>query len=90
MLYIFINLDKVVWRKKQAKKHKTWDGDGILSVSNSTAVLKDENGKDLGKMTSSIFDTVLGEGAEFSIGGKDVEITSVVNEADFTSGSNLI
>lgn len=29
-----------MWGKQTKKKHKTWEGDGILEVHNNTAILK--------------------------------------------------
>lgn len=39
---------KVVWGKPSTKKHKTWDGDGFLEVSEKSATLRDDNGTVLG------------------------------------------
>jgi hypothetical protein len=30
----------VVWGKQSKKKHKTWEGDGILEVGEKTVILK--------------------------------------------------
>ena len=38
-----------VWGKKSARKHKKWEGDGLLRVANTTALLIDEEGKELGR-----------------------------------------
>lgn len=63
----------VLWRKKTGKKHKTWDGDGILVVTGTSGSLKDMDGKDLGKATK-IAASNLKPGDELSFGGKDVEV----------------
>lgn len=39
---------KVVWGKPSTKKHKTWDGDGFLELSEKTATLRDKDGSVLG------------------------------------------
>ena len=38
-----------VWGKKSTRKHKKWEGDGLLRVGTSTVLLIDEEGKELGK-----------------------------------------
>jgi len=37
-------------RKPSGKKHKTWDGDGVLSIVNGYASLKDVSGRDMGRV----------------------------------------
>lgn len=39
---------KIVWGKPSTKKHKTWDGDGFLELSEKTAILRDKDGSVLG------------------------------------------
>lgn len=39
----------VVYGKQTKKKHKTWEGDGILEVGSKYLVLKDENGTVISK-----------------------------------------
>lgn len=39
---------KVVWGKPSTKKHKTWDGDGFLEVSEKSATLHGDDGTILG------------------------------------------
>lgn len=65
------------------KKHKTWDGDGILSVRNGYAHLQDISGKDLGKAP---WKTPLLPGSTLSVGGRDVEVDSVISKEDFLAG----
>jgi len=36
----------VLWRKPTTKKHKTFDGDGVLVISGGYAVLQDTSGKE--------------------------------------------
>ena len=66
-------------RKPTAKKHKTWDGDGVLSVVNGSARLQDVSGKELGRTSYS---SALLPGSTLSIGGKEVEIDSVISKSD--------
>lgn len=65
------------------KKNKTWEGDGVLSVSGGYARLQDISGRELGK---SAFKGPLLPGTELAVGGKDVEIDSVMSRADFLAG----
>lgn len=39
----------VVWCKASKKKHKRWEGDAVLVVRGRSVVLKDMEGKDIGK-----------------------------------------
>ncbi|KAK6605651.1 ssu processome component [Botrytis cinerea] len=39
----------VLWRKFTMKKHKTWDGDGILAVTGGYARLQNIDGRDMGR-----------------------------------------
>ncbi|XP_069701222.1 DNA repair and recombination protein RAD54B-like isoform X2 [Periplaneta americana] len=71
----------VVWGKQSKKKHKTWEGDGILEVGEKTVVLKDTDGKILGQ-TSSRKTATLEEGSRLFVGSKEVEIIDAVNPVD--------
>lgn len=73
----------VLWRKFTQKKHKTWDGDGVLSVREGYAHLQDIDGRDMGKVmwTKPLF-----PGSMLSIGGKDIEVDSLISKDDFLAG----
>lgn len=73
----------VLWRKKTTKKHKTFDGDGVLSVSSGYATLTDTTGKPLGRTPLTILPQ---PGDLISISGKDVEIDSELSKSDFLAG----
>ncbi|KAI5820395.1 SNF2 family N-terminal domain-containing protein [Pyronema omphalodes] len=73
----------VLWRKKTQKKHKTFDGDGVLVVSAGYGILQDSSGKDLGR---SMISKKLELGDIISFGGKDVEIDSLLSKSDFLAG----
>ncbi|TGZ84522.1 hypothetical protein EX30DRAFT_375976 [Ascodesmis nigricans] len=73
----------ILWRKKTTKKHKTFDGDGVLVISNGYATLKDQSGKDLGK---TMMNKALEPGDTISVGGKDVEIDSLLSKNDYLAG----
>ncbi|RPA76575.1 hypothetical protein BJ508DRAFT_417549 [Ascobolus immersus RN42] len=73
----------VLWRKYTNKKHKTFDGDGVLAVSDGYAVLKDETGKELGR---TVCNKALQPLDMLSIGGKEVEIESIIPRDEFMAG----
>lgn len=74
----------VVWRKPTNKKNKTWDGDGILAVSGSSAVLQDkDSGKELGQGTCK---GPLLVGSEMYIGGKEIEVDTMISREDYLAG----
>lgn len=78
----------VVWCKYSNKKHKKWEGDALLMVRNSTAVLKDMEGKDISKsatMRAKDLET-LSEGESLTFSGKEVEIMGKVSAEDWATG----
>ncbi|KAF9154732.1 helicase [Linnemannia schmuckeri] len=75
----------VLWRKKTGKKHKTWDGDGVLIVSGSHAILKDMDGKEISKGSGPAIAN-LTAGDEISFAGKDIEVASVLDSETYRTG----
>jgi len=78
----------VVWGKMSKKKHKKWEGDGILITKGRTASLKDLEGKEIAKgagYKSSELES-LQEGNTLCIGGKEIEVMSSLNAEDYLSG----
>ncbi|KAJ4376659.1 helicase [Didymella sp. IMI 355093] len=74
----------VLWRKFTNKKNKTWDGDGVLAVTNGYGVLTDsDSGKEMGKGACN---RPLLPGSQLSIGGKELEIDAVMDKKDYLSG----
>ncbi|KAF8425851.1 SNF2 family N-terminal domain-containing protein [Tirmania nivea] len=73
----------VLWRKYTTKKHKTFDGDGVLIIVKGYVTLQDLGGKDLGK---TMWSKPLQPGDQLSVGGKEVEIDSVLSRADYLAG----
>ncbi|XP_067645895.1 DNA repair and recombination protein RAD54B-like [Eurosta solidaginis] len=65
----------VVWREITKKKHKTWDGDGLLEVhiDPPRALLKDSSGKYMGCNSKFKIDE-LEEGYQMVVGGKEIEL----------------
>ena len=74
-------------RKFTTKKNKTWDGDGVIAVSGGYAHLQDISGKELGR---AVCNGSLLIGSELSIGGKDVEIESMISKEDFLAGRRFL
>ncbi|KAK0124492.1 helicase [Cadophora gregata] len=78
---------QVLWRKYTTKKHKTWDGDGVLSVYGGYARLQDISGREMGRC---MYNDPLLPGSTLSIGGKDVEVDSLISKADFLAGKPFL
>lgn len=74
-------------RKFTAKKHKTWEGDGILSLHGGYARLQDISGREMGKC---MFKEPLLPGSTLSIGGKEIEVDSIISKADFLTGKPFL
>ncbi|NXI50567.1 RA54B protein, partial [Chloroceryle aenea] len=78
----------VVWCKASKKKHKKWEGDAVLITKGKSVILKDMEGKDIGRGTgykSKELDS-LGEGQTLMVGGKEIEVMGVIPADDFKSG----
>ncbi|KAJ8065695.1 hypothetical protein OCU04_006366 [Sclerotinia nivalis] len=73
----------VLWRKFTMKKHKTWDGDGVLAVTGGYARLQNIDGREMGRC---MYNEPLFPGSTLSIGGKEVEIDATITKADFLAG----
>ncbi|EDN97696.1 hypothetical protein SS1G_12550 [Sclerotinia sclerotiorum 1980 UF-70] len=73
----------VLWRKFTMKKHKTWDGDGVLAVTGGYARLQNIDGREMGRC---MYNEPLLPGSTLSIGGKEVEIDATITKADFLAG----
>ncbi|XP_046766268.1 DNA repair and recombination protein RAD54B isoform X1 [Gallus gallus] len=78
----------VMWCKASKKKHKKWEGDAILITKGKSVILKDMEGKDIGRGSgykSKELDS-LEEGQTLMIGGKEIEVMGVISADDFSSG----
>ncbi|KAJ9125219.1 hypothetical protein QFC22_000173 [Naganishia vaughanmartiniae] len=75
----------VQWRKPQQKKHKTWDGDGILVVRGNRCILKDTDGKDIA--SAALKDSNLSAGDELRVAGKEIEIDRSIPAREYLDGS---
>ncbi|XP_028396792.1 DNA repair and recombination protein RAD54B-like [Dendronephthya gigantea] len=78
----------VMWCKISKKKHKTWEGDGILVTKERTAILQDTEGKEIGRARGYKADELakFTEGQTLLIGGKEVEITGELQKDVYLSG----
>eukprot|EP00073_Rattus_norvegicus_P036269 XP_008761765.1 PREDICTED: fibrinogen silencer-binding protein isoform X4 [Rattus norvegicus] len=78
----------VVWCKASKKKHKKWEGDAILIVKGRSFILKDMEGKDIGRGIGYKFKELenVEEGQTLMLGGKEIEILGTVSAEDFNSG----
>ncbi|KAJ5362032.1 hypothetical protein N7541_002876 [Penicillium brevicompactum] len=77
----------VLWRKPTAKKHKTWDGDGIISVRRGNVYLRDTTGKEMGRR---VHETPIEPGVSFSISGKEVEVESEISREEYYSNRKFL
>ncbi|XP_059139437.1 DNA repair and recombination protein RAD54B-like [Physella acuta] len=78
----------VVWCKLSKKKHKTWEGDAILVTSGKSVTLYDTEGKVIAKGSgykAAVLDALEPDGT-LVVGGKEVQILSVLAEDKFKSG----
>ncbi|KAF9007989.1 SNF2 family N-terminal domain-containing protein [Cyathus striatus] len=73
----------VQWRNPQHRKHKTWDGDGVLVVEENKATLHDVDGKviAMGKAQPPF-----SAGKNFTVGNKELELDCQMAWTDFSSG----
>lgn len=76
----FASYYAVLWRNPTNKKNKTWSGDGALTVADGVATFYDSSGKQLGQRS---FDKPLLVGSNLSLGGKDIEIESLLTRDAF-------
>ncbi|KAB5592863.1 DNA repair and recombination protein RAD54B [Ceratobasidium theobromae] len=81
--YAKIQYYQVLWRAPQTKKHKTWDGDGVLVITGSRYELLDEDAKPIG---SGKILGELSEGAEIKLGNRELQIERSVPASEFLSG----
>eukprot|EP00062_Callorhinchus_milii_P003990 gi/632941893/ref/XP_007886119.1/ PREDICTED: DNA repair and recombination protein RAD54B isoform X2 [Callorhinchus milii] len=77
----------VLWCKASKKKHKKWEGDAILITRRKSVILKDMEGRDIGKAGYKTKELeTLCEGQTLMIGGKEIEIMGLVSAEDFLRG----
>ncbi|XP_053099002.1 DNA repair and recombination protein RAD54B isoform X3 [Hemicordylus capensis] len=78
----------VMWCKASKKKHKKWEGDAVLIAKGKSVILKDMEGKDIGRGTGYKIKDLenLDEGQTLMVGGKEIEVMGVILEDNFKSG----
>ncbi|KAH9998501.1 P-loop containing nucleoside triphosphate hydrolase protein [Russula compacta] len=69
----------------QSKKHKTWEGDGVLVVTRPKGVLMDPEGRVL--TTGSIGSNILEEGSQLNVGNKELQIDRAMQPSEYLSGA---
>ncbi|KAE9401638.1 hypothetical protein BT96DRAFT_964962 [Gymnopus androsaceus JB14] len=80
----------VQWRNHQAKKHKTWEGDGVLVVlssdsnSGKATLFDSSDGKQIGTGKA---DLPLFGGKPLNLGGKDVELDRQITKQEYLLGT---
>ncbi|KAK9374842.1 SNF2 family N-terminal domain-containing protein [Lipomyces chichibuensis] len=77
-----------LWRKVTMKKHKTWDGDGILILKGNVCTLHDSSGKMFGRTRCKF--TTMSPGETVRIGNYEAEADSPLSEKEFLSGRIFI
>ena len=80
---------KAMYTKMTKKKHKTWEGDGILVVRQVTLELFDSDNKPLGKKSQFKAAEIssISEGSTYFIGGKEVLVEDEISEETYNSGT---
>ncbi|RUS75526.1 hypothetical protein EGW08_016716 [Elysia chlorotica] len=78
----------VMWCKASKKKHKKWEGDAVMSTSGRSATLYDTEGKVIGRGTGYKVAELqsLAEDESLFVGGKEIQVMSVLTESEFQSG----
>ncbi|KAI0066149.1 hypothetical protein BV25DRAFT_1879216 [Artomyces pyxidatus] len=75
----------VQWRAPQGRKHKTWEGDGVLVVNKKSATLLDSEGKILTVDRKAAFSVIVGE--QLKVGNKELEIDRALPRSEYLSGA---
>ncbi|EIW82890.1 hypothetical protein CONPUDRAFT_101343 [Coniophora puteana RWD-64-598 SS2] len=75
------------WRKPQAKKHKTWDGDAFVKHTGDTLMVISEKGKVLGRKEWN--GVPLYSGFMFRASGKEVELDAQVSSSQLPNISGV-
>uniref|UniRef100_A0A8C2JWM7 RAD54 homolog B n=2 Tax=Cyprinus carpio TaxID=7962 RepID=A0A8C2JWM7_CYPCA len=78
----------VMWCKASSRKHKRWEGDAVLVARGRTVVLKDMEGRDIGRGSGYKASELesLCEGQTLMVGGKQIEVMGVISKEDYTKG----
>lgn len=78
----------VIWCKASSRKHKRWEGDAVLVARGRTVVLKDMEGRDIGRGSGYKASELesLCEGQTLMVGGKQIEVMGVISDQDYAKG----
>lgn len=76
------------WRAPQARKHKTWDGDAVLTLhgNRTTCSLRSVHDGTLLVTNAAFRKTSVQEGDEMYVGGKEIHIERVLDASDAAAG----
>ncbi|XP_059613072.1 DNA repair and recombination protein RAD54B-like [Phlebotomus argentipes] len=72
----------VLWNRPNTKKHKTWEGDGVLEITENTVYLRNSDGSILTSMPIPSKDVTFEEGMRLTVGSKEVEIVEEIGEVE--------
>ncbi|KAI7806213.1 putative DNA repair and recombination protein RAD54B [Triplophysa rosa] len=78
----------VMWCKASSRKHKRWEGDAVLVAKGRSVVLKDMEGRDIGRGSGYKASELesLCEGQTLMVGGKQIEVMGVISNEDYAKG----
>ncbi|KAI4883629.1 hypothetical protein NFI96_012926 [Prochilodus magdalenae] len=78
----------VMWCKASSRKHKRWEGDAILVAKGRSVILKDMEGRDIGRGSGYKASELesLCEGQTLMVGGKQIEVMGVISNEDYAKG----
>lgn len=78
----------VMWCKASSRKHKRWEGDAVLVARGRTVVLKDMEGRDIGRGSGYKASELesLCEGQTLMVGGKQIEVMGIISDQDYAKG----
>ncbi|XP_046370032.2 DNA repair and recombination protein RAD54B-like [Haliotis rufescens] len=82
------NYLSVVWCKRSKKKHKKWEGDAVLVTHGRSVTLYDTESKEIGRGSGYKASELafLKDDETLCVGGKEIQVMSVLTEEQFTSG----
>lgn len=76
----------ILWRLPTNKKNKTWTDDGVMAIRDGYATLFNNGGKNIGR---TAFSAPLLPGSNMTISGKEIEVDSCINKAEFLEYINM-
>ncbi|PWN42131.1 hypothetical protein IE81DRAFT_143270 [Ceraceosorus guamensis] len=78
------------WRKPQARKHKTWDGDAVLILRSETGTCTLRCAESFKDLATNVRFTggELSSGDELMVGGREIEIDRQISHIEYCNGEN--